>query len=107
MYRRLIFVLIFAIIVAGVSSAVLYQLVIASVRNQPKTSQKKLLVAARDLSVGDLIREVDVREINWSGDVPAAALVKMDEVAGRGTVAPIYAGEPFLEGRLRSEDSRV
>ena len=100
MYRRLIFVLIFAVLVAGVSSAVLYQVVMASVQNQPKTSGRKLLVAAHDLSIGDLIREADVREIPWTGESPGTALVRLEAVTGRGTVAPIYAGEPILEGRL-------
>jgi len=100
MYRRLIFVLIFAIVVAGLSSMVLYQVVIASVRNQPKASGNRLLVAVHDLSIGDLIRDTDVKEIAWNGEPPASALVRMDAVAGRGTIAPIYAGEPILEGRL-------
>jgi pilus assembly protein CpaB len=100
MYRRLVFVLIFAVAVAGLSSVVLYQVVIASVQKQPKATGNQLLVAAHDLSVGDLIRETDVKEITWSGEPVANALVKMDAVVGRGTVAPIYAGEPILEGRL-------
>jgi pilus assembly protein CpaB len=99
MYRRLIFVFIFAVAVAGLSSVVLYQVVIASVQ-QPKTSGYKLLVAARDLGIGELIRDVDVKEIIWNGTPPSAALVKMDAVIGRGAIAPIYAGEPILEGRL-------
>src|SRR3954451_7485957 len=100
MYRRLIFVLIFAVVVAGLSSVVLYQVVIAAVQVQPKNSGSKLLVAARDLGIGELIRDVDVKEINWTGAPPVAALTGMDAVVGRGTLAPIYAGEPILEGRL-------
>jgi len=100
MYRRLIFVLIFAVIVAGLSSILLYKVVIASVQNQPKTQGHKLLVAARDLGVGELIRDADVREIDWSGEAPATAIVKLDQVAGRGALALIYAGEPILEGRV-------
>ena len=100
MYRRLIFVLIFAVVVAGLSSVVLYQVVIAAVQGQPKNSGSKLLVAARDLGIGELIRDVDVKEINWTGIPPVAALTGMDAVVGRGTLAPIYAREPFLEGRL-------
>ena len=100
MYRRLVFVLIFAVIVAGLSSVVLYQAVVASVQSQPKTSGKKLLVAARDLGTGELIRQSDIREISWSGDLPATAVVQVNAVVGRGAIAPIYAGEPILEGRL-------
>jgi pilus assembly protein CpaB len=100
MYRRLIFVLIFAVIVAGLSSVVLYQVVIASVHGQPKTSGHKLLVAARDLGIGELIREADVKEIDWNGEPPAAAIVQLNAVVGRGAIAPTYAGEPILEGRL-------
>lgn len=100
MYRRLIFVLIFAIAVAALSSVLLYKVVIASVQSQPKTPGHKLLVAARDLGTGELIRESDVKEITWSAEPPAAAIVKLDEVVGRGALAPIYCGEPILEGRL-------
>jgi pilus assembly protein CpaB len=99
MYRRLIFVLVFAVFIAGVSSMVLYRLVIASVQKQPKTAGHSLLVAAHDLNIGDLIRESDVREAVWNGDLPSNALVKTDAI-GRGIVAPIYAGEPILEARL-------
>ena len=100
MYRRLIFVLIFAIAVAGLSSVVLYQVVIASVQNQPKSPGHKLLVAARDLGIGESIRETDVKEIAWHGEPPATAITKLEAVVGRGAVAPTYAGEPILEGRL-------
>ncbi|HEY3838920.1 MAG TPA: Flp pilus assembly protein CpaB [Bryobacteraceae bacterium] len=100
MYRRLVFVLIFAVIVAGLSSVVLYQAVVASVQSQPKTSGHKLLVAARDLGTGELIRQTDIREISWNGDPPATAVVQVNAVVGRGAIAPIYAGEPILEGRL-------
>jgi pilus assembly protein CpaB len=100
MYRRLVLVLIFAVIVAGLSSVVLYQVVMASVLSQPKTSGHKLLVAARDLGTGELIRQADVKEISWSGEPPAAAVTQTSAVIGRGAIAPIYAGEPILEGRL-------
>jgi pilus assembly protein CpaB len=100
MYRRLIFVLIFAVVIAGLSSVVLYRVAVASVQNQSQPSESKLLVAARDLTIGDLIREADVKEIPWTGETPASAVVKMEAVVGRGAVAPIYAGEPILEGRL-------
>ncbi len=100
MYRRLIFVLIFAIVIAGLSSVVLYQVVIASVHNQPKNAGAKLAVAARDLGIGELIRDTDVKEITWSGELPVSAITKVDMVVNRGVIAPMFAGEPILEGRL-------
>src|SRR4051794_31212217 len=100
MYRRLIFVLIFAVIIAGLSSVVLYQIVIASVNSQPKNQGTMLLVAARDIAIGDMIRDTDVREIAWNGAPPAAAITKLTAIAGRGAIASIYAGEPILESRL-------
>lgn len=99
MYRRLIFVLIFAVFIAGASSVVIYRLAIASVQQQPKPAGHQLLVAARNLNVGDPIQDGDVKEVVWSGDMPANALGRAD-VIGRGVVAPVYGGEPILEGRL-------
>ena len=47
-----------------------------------------------------MIREADVKEINWNGEPPATAITQTSAVIGRGAIAPIYSGEPVLEGRL-------
>ena len=99
MYRRLIFVLALCHRWSRVYRvSYCFWVVIASIKSQPKTTGHQLLVAARDLGIGEAIREQDVKQIVWNGEPPSNAIVRVDAVVGRGAVAPIYAGEPILEG---------
>jgi pilus assembly protein CpaB len=104
MYRRFILVLGFALVIAALSSYVVYRLVITNVqRPQPKAApiaRLKVVVATRNLQTGDLIGAGDVREIEWSGNIPDHAILKAGDAIGRGTLASIFNGEPIIDGRL-------
>lgn len=103
MNRRLLGVFVFALLVAGGTSFLVYRVILAHVSSAPAPlapPPKKLLVAAHDLQVGALIRDGDVTEISWPGVIPAQAVQKREDVIGRGVVSPIYQNEPFLEARL-------
>jgi pilus assembly protein CpaB len=102
MSHRLLSVFVFAVIVAGAASFLLYRLLTAHVGFHPKpAAQHKLVVAARDLQVGTLLKEADVRPVVWTGNAPPTGIVSdLREALGRGVVAVIYAGEPLLEARL-------
>ena len=58
------------------------------------------MVAARNLPVGTMIGESDVKSGEWSGTLPANAVLKKEDAMGRGVVATIYEGEPVSESRL-------
>jgi hypothetical protein len=59
-----------------------------------------LVVAAKDLEIGRVLKEDDVKVSDWPGGVPLGAVVKMQDLVGRGVIAPIYDKEPVLETRL-------
>jgi pilus assembly protein CpaB len=59
-----------------------------------------LVVAAKDLEIGRVLKEEDVRVADWPGGVPLGAVVKVQDLVGRGVIAPIYDKEPVLETRL-------
>jgi pilus assembly protein CpaB len=59
-----------------------------------------LVVAAKDLEIGRVLKEEDVKVSDWPGGVPLGAVVKMQDLVGRGVIAPIYDKEPVLETRL-------
>lgn len=106
MNRRLLTVFAFAIIVAGVTSFAVYRLLLSQVRTAAPTAPvavNKLVIAAHDLQVGDLLHDSDLREITWSGPVPEQAIKNAKNALGRGVIAPIYAGEPIFEKRLASK----
>lgn len=102
MKRRLLGVFVFALLVAGGTSFLVYRLLLAHV-SAPVVhapAPNKLLVAAHDLEVGALIQDGDVHEIDWPGPVPGDAITKRQDVVGRGVVEPVYQDEPFFAGSL-------
>lgn len=100
MNKRLLGVIAFAFVVAAVATFLLYQVISRQLSQAAAPSETRLLVAARDLGVGDLIQEIDVTEADWTGAVPESAITNREEIVGRGVIANMYRGEPFLEGRL-------
>jgi pilus assembly protein CpaB len=98
--KRIAGVLLFALVVSGAATLVLYRMLAARVAAQGPPAATHLLVAARDLPAGTLVKEGDLREVDWTGLVPAQAISKREDVLERGVVSPIYAGEPLLQTRL-------
>jgi pilus assembly protein CpaB len=101
MNRRLISVLVFALVVASITSYVLYRLILVRVQAQGQTvATNRLVVAKHDIQVGGLIQDSDLDEVAWGAPIPEDALRTRQEVIGRGVVATIYQNEPFLLHRL-------
>jgi len=101
MNRRLAGVFAFALVVAFIASFAVYRLVISQTRTPTGSSvTSKLVVAAHDLQVGELIRDSDLTQIAYSGPAPEYAIKTPQEIVGRGVVANVYQNEPILEKRL-------
>jgi pilus assembly protein CpaB len=78
----------------------LYRLVSAQIAASAKTSGAKVVVAARNLESGALIKEGDLKIADWGGTPPPGAILKPEDAIGRGVVQPIVDGEPLMETRL-------
>jgi pilus assembly protein CpaB len=89
-------ILLCAFFVAAAASWVVYRLVGKQIRGQAVT----VIVAARDLEIGTLVKPADLKKGQVIGEVPSGAVLNTDAAVGRGVVAPIYMGEPVLEKRL-------
>jgi pilus assembly protein CpaB len=100
MNKRLITVFVFALIVAGGASLVLYRLVSAKMSSHSAQPQKKLVAAVHLLEIGTLIRAEDIKMMDWPGNLPAGAIQTLDAAVGRGVISPIYDSEPLVENRL-------
>jgi pilus assembly protein CpaB len=100
MNRRFISVLMFAFVVAGGASLVLYKLVIGHVSASAPAATSSILVAAKNLDLGSVIGDGDLRVTAWPGAVPEGAITKLADAIGRGITAPIYANEPITASRL-------
>jgi pilus assembly protein CpaB len=104
MNKRLIFVLLFALVVSAAASLILYRLISTQMANNAKPTTVRLLVAAHALDIGALIKDGDVKMADWGGTtVPVGAITKPEDAIGRGIIQPIYEGEPILESRVAAK----
>jgi pilus assembly protein CpaB len=97
--QRLITVLIFALVVSAAASVLIYRLINSQITANTKAGTR-VLMAARNLERGDLIKDADIKVADWGGTVPAGAIMKPEDAIGRGVIEPIYMGEPIVESRI-------
>ena len=102
MQRRLITVIVFALIAAFASSTILYRIISANSAHASNPSTQ-IYVASRDLSAGALIGESDVRLVKWPGTVNFLWVSRREDLLGRGLAVAINSGEPFPGNRLAAK----
>jgi pilus assembly protein CpaB len=100
MNQRLVSVLAFAFIVSAGASLLLYRLLSGRTTTQAAPRSIKLILAARELEPGTLIRDADIRVGDWAGTIPDGVLRKKEDIVERGVLSPILSGEPIMETRL-------
>src|SRR5260370_40956903 len=100
MAQRVAVILLIALVIAGGASFLVYRMVVRQVRASAGPPTVQVVEAARDLEVGTLIKEIDLKIGNWPGTLPKGSTAKKEDVIGRGVVLPIYDGEPVNESRL-------
>lgn len=101
MKKRLLSVLAFALAVSAGAAFVLYQLISSKVQAgapaAPATT--RVYVAARDLELGALIQEKDIRLQEYLTP-PAGSIAKKEDLVGRGVSNPVHQDAPFFEASL-------
>ena len=108
MDRRFLTVLGVSLLVALVISAVFYQFVAGARRGrQPaKVDQRDLVIAARALPVGFVVKAEDLKLIQVPVDqFPVGCFSKAAEVIDRPVISGVLADEPVREGRLAPRGS--
>ncbi|HEY7307212.1 MAG TPA: Flp pilus assembly protein CpaB [Bryobacteraceae bacterium] len=100
MNRRLTTILFIAFVVAALSSYLVYRVAGAQMRGAKGPKTTHILVAARDLEIGTLIKDSDLSTSEWVGTLPKGAVLSKDNAIGRGVVSPVYQGETILDSRL-------
>ena len=97
-------VLLFVALAAGGGAA---WISLGYLRNQAQpllrsnTASAAAVIASKDLPVGTVLKEEDVRLIAWPGDaIPVGLIRTKGEAVGRGMVTAVRLNEPFLESKL-------
>ncbi len=101
MDKRLLTVVMVAVLVALVITAVFYQITVGRKPTQAAVATKELVVATRELPMGARITSEDVRLIDFPEQAyPAGGFESIDEVLERSVMQPILANEPVVGGRV-------
>lgn len=105
MNRRLTTILFLAFVIAAIASYVVYRVAAKQLGAAGRPQATTIIVAARDLELGTVIRDADLTTAQWVGSLPKGALVSKDAIVGRGVVSQLYQGEPILDNRLAAPGS--
>jgi pilus assembly protein CpaB len=105
MNRRILLIVSSALVLAVCASYLVYRTVGAQVNAASSAPTAQLVVASRDLAVGTLIREGDLKMAAWLSPLPSGAILQTGGLLNRGIVASIYQGEPVTENRLAPKGS--
>ena len=104
MNRRVLVIISCALVLSACASYLVYR----AVGNRVTATQPQsvgLIVAARDLAVGTLIQDADLRLATWFGPPPVGAILKRDVLRNRAVLSSIYEGELVTENRLAPNGS--
>lgn len=105
MNRRVLIIVSCALVLSVCASYLVYRAVGTRVTTGKAPQSVALVVAARDLAVGTLIQDADLKLATWFGSPPAGAILKRDDLRNRGVVSSIYEGELVTETRLAPKGS--
>ncbi|MGO9777611.1 MAG: Flp pilus assembly protein CpaB [Terracidiphilus sp.] len=102
MNRRLLAILLAALVIGFVCAFLVYQMVSSRLAAVRPVASTGVVAAKTDIKLGTVLSANDLMTVNIAGAVPTGAiLVKdMSRAVGRGVISDLYAGEPIIENRL-------
>lgn len=101
MDKRLLTVVLAAILVALVITAIFYQITVGRRPVRAEAEQKALVVAKADLPMGAMITAEDVRLVDYPVNAfPQGGFETIEDVIDRSVTGQILANEPVIAGRV-------
>jgi pilus assembly protein CpaB len=104
MNKRVVVILLSAFAIATACSYLVYRVVGKRLMAMQQNTTR-VIVAATDIKLGSLLRDVDLGTTEMANPVPKGVLVNRQEVVGRGVISNLYQGEPIMESRLAAAGS--
>jgi pilus assembly protein CpaB len=105
MNRRLISVLLFSAVIAGICALVVAKVMSSRMTAARPASTTKVVAAARDLQLGAVIAATDLTTMEMTGSAPKGALIDPKDAIGRGVISEINQDEPIFDDRLAPKGS--
>jgi pilus assembly protein CpaB len=104
MNPRILIVLTSALLISAGASYLVYRLATGQ-KVAARAPSPRIVVAARDLEVGVIVHDADLKMADWAGAMPKGSSIKKAAALNRGVVSTIYADEPVTESRLATAGS--
>src|ERR1700678_342005 len=104
MNRRLLNILLIAFVIAAGCSYLVFRLVGSRLSGSRQTTTR-VVAAATDIKLGTVLRDSDLTTGQIAGTVPKGAILRREDVVGRGVISNLYLGEPIQESRLAAPGS--
>jgi len=98
-------VLLFALVVAGIASLLVYRMLGQKVAANHASRTIKVIAASADIKLGTILNASNLTTIEIAGSLPKGVLVKPEDAIGRGVTSDLYQGEPILDSRLAPKGS--
>ncbi len=105
MIRKLLTVLLFAVVVAGGASLLVYRMVGQKVATNHASRTVKVVAASADIKLGTILNASNLTTVEIAGAMPKGALLKPEDAIDRGVISDLYQGEPILDSRLAPKGS--
>jgi pilus assembly protein CpaB len=103
MSPRITAILVLALLISGGATYLVYRVVAARTAQGAPSSTTQVVMAAHDIVLGSLIKDVDLKMAPWVGPVPKGVVLDPKTIVGRGVISPIWEGEPIIDKNLAAE----
>jgi pilus assembly protein CpaB len=100
MNRRLMTIMLVAMVIAGGCAWVVYKLVSKGLGASKPVSTTQVVAAAKDIPLGAVLTTDDLTTMTLTGTPPKGAIFKQEDAIGRGAITQISQGEPILDNQL-------
>lgn len=103
---RTLIVLAVAVAMAGVAAYLVYRVVTNIPVREVEVARRFTVVAAKTLTMGARVTEVDVKVVAWPEDAPVeGGFSEINQVVGRGVLEGIAINEPMTERKLAAPEA--
>lgn len=100
MNRRLMIILLSALVIASISTYIVWRMVEGRLNVAKPQATTSIVAAAKDIKLGMILGPEDLTSLQVVGPVPQGAIQDKKNAIGRGVISNIYSGEAILDNRL-------
>src|SRR5215207_9783517 len=102
---RTLIVLAIGVVMAAVATFAVYKTVQSMPVQQVEVANYQVVVAAKSLGMGALVKEGDAKLVAWPSSSPVPnGHSDVKAVMNRGLLSSVVENEPLTEAKLRSEE---